>query len=64
MLGSTRGRSKSVPSAYGIQYGMQGESCADRSPHQSELGELREMLRSQQEQLNKLTQNFASLSDT
>ncbi|XP_026101952.1 uncharacterized protein LOC113073279 [Carassius auratus] len=32
MLGSTRGRSNSVPSAYGIQYGVQGESRVGRFP--------------------------------
>lgn len=63
MPGSTRGRSHSLPSAYGIQYGVQGGPWVDtaQSPRESELGKLGEMLRVQQEQLNKLTQSVARL---
>lgn len=59
--GGARGRSQSVPLAYGIQYGVRGETPVEfaRSSQQSELGELREMLRQQQQQLNQLTQTFA-----
>lgn len=49
-----RGRSQSVPMAYGIQYGVQGHS-------QSELRELREMLKLQQKQLDQLTQSVAGM---
>lgn len=55
--GGVRGRSHSVPSVFGAQYLVQ--SCPQQSvsdPRASELKELREMLKLQQEQLNKLTQ--------
>lgn len=63
MPGGARGRSQSVPVAYGAQYAIQGESQVVRlsSPPKSELAELREMLKSQQEQLNQLTQGLARL---
>lgn len=54
MPGGARGRSQSVPMAYGIQYGVQGNS-------QSELRELREMLKTQQLQLDQLTQSVAGI---
>lgn len=54
MPGGARGRSQSVPMAYGIQYGVQGHS-------QSELSELQEMLKSQQKQLDQLTQSVAGM---
>lgn len=54
MPGGARGRSQSVPMAYGIQYGVQGHS-------QSELKELREMLKLQQQQLDQLTQSVAGM---
>ncbi|KAL1281971.1 hypothetical protein QQF64_000774 [Cirrhinus molitorella] len=58
MPGGARGRSQSVPLTYGIQYGVRGGAPVEvvKPPHQSELGELREMLRQQQQQLNQLTQ--------
>lgn len=56
--GGARGRSLSVPLAHGFQYGVQGGGS---SPEKSEMGELREMLKLQQEQLNQLTQSFAQL---
>lgn len=61
MPGGARGRSQSVPLAYGLQYGVRGGTTVEvpRSSPQSELGELREMLRQQQQQLNQLTQSFA-----
>ncbi len=57
MPGSSRGRSHSLPSAYGIQYGVRGEPRENivRSSRESELGEVKEMLRLQQEQISKLT---------
>lgn len=65
MPGGARGRSQSVPLSYGLQYGVQGElhSVVAASPTSSEMGELREMLRAQQKQLNQLTQSFARLQD-
>jgi hypothetical protein len=59
--GGARARSSSVPVAHGIQYGVRGDSWvgARSSPQTSELGELREMLKAQQEQLDRLTQSFA-----
>ncbi|KAL7870479.1 hypothetical protein SRHO_G00079780 [Serrasalmus rhombeus] len=61
--GGVRGRSCSVPSAYGIQYGVQGGPCgASNSPsQQSELVTLKEILKQQQEQLNQLSQSVALL---
>lgn len=58
MPGGARGRSLSVPLAHGFQYEVQGR-CS--SSEKSEMGELREMLKLQQEQLNQLTQNIARL---
>lgn len=64
MPGGVRARSLSVPVAHGIQYGVHGDPWVgdSSSPQTSELGELREMLKAQQEQLNRLTQGFARLS--
>lgn len=61
MPGGARCRSQSVPLSYGLQYGVQGElhSVVAASPNLSEMGELREMLKAQQKQLNQLTHNFA-----
>ncbi|KAI2644901.1 Gag polyprotein [Labeo rohita] len=63
MPGVSRGRSHSLPSAYGIQYGVRGEPRENtvRSSQESELGEVKEMLRLQQEQISKLTQSIARL---
>ncbi len=58
MPGGARGRSSSVPLAHGFQYEVQGR-CS--SFQKSEMGELREMLKLQQEQLNQLTQSIARL---
>lgn len=58
MPGGARGRSLSVPLAHGFQYEVQGR-CS--SSEKSEMGELREMLKLQQEQLNQLTQSIARL---
>lgn len=59
----TRERSYSLPSIYGLQYGVQGNSRPAPlvSSRQSELGELKELLKRQQEQLNQLTQTVPSL---
>lgn len=61
--GGARERSHSLPSMYGLQYGVQGSSrpALPVSPHGSELGELKELLKRQQEQLNQLTRTVASM---
>ncbi|KAK0137755.1 hypothetical protein N1851_026032 [Merluccius polli] len=61
--GGARERSHSLPSMYGLQYGVQGSSrpALPASPPSSELGELKELLRRQQEQLNQLTHTVASM---
>ena len=60
--GCGRGRSHSVPSAFGLQYGVQsGSRGATTPPQGQEMVEMREMLRLQQEQLNQLTQSIATL---
>ncbi|XP_067264237.1 uncharacterized protein [Chanodichthys erythropterus] len=66
MPGGVRGRSQSVPSAYGIQYGVQGHQHVNSSSGSvtSEMSELRDMLRKQQQQLNQLTQSMAQLQNS
>ncbi|XP_049322996.1 uncharacterized protein LOC111191744 [Astyanax mexicanus] len=61
--GGARERSFSLPSAYGLQYGVQGGSRPAPSgvSQSSEFGELKEILKRQQEQLNQLTKTVASL---
>lgn len=62
MPGGVRARSQSVPVAYGIQYGVQGEQRSHASGSlSSELSELREMLKVQQQQL-KVESKFCSIS--
>nr|XP_055067488.1 uncharacterized protein LOC129448847 [Misgurnus anguillicaudatus]XP_055067489.1 uncharacterized protein LOC129448847 [Misgurnus anguillicaudatus]XP_055067490.1 uncharacterized protein LOC129448847 [Misgurnus anguillicaudatus]XP_055067491.1 uncharacterized protein LOC129448847 [Misgurnus anguillicaudatus] len=63
MPGGARGRSQSVPLAYGLQYGVHGGTSAagEKSPQRSEMRELQEMLRQQQQQLNQLAQTVARL---
>lgn len=66
MPGGGRGRSHSVPSVFGFQHTAQGShhshSRAGSSPFSSELGELKEILRNQQEQLNQLSRSLAALN--
>lgn len=63
--GGMRGRSHSVPSAFGLQYGVQSSlQGVTNPPPVSELTEMREMLRLQQEQLNTLTQSLARLHNS
>ncbi|XP_051803412.1 uncharacterized protein LOC127533709 [Acanthochromis polyacanthus] len=60
--GGARGRSHSVPSVFGVQYGVHvGPQETVVSPPVSEMAELREMLKRQQEQLSQLTQSIALL---
>lgn len=56
---AVRGRSNSVPSISGIQYGVQGAHPVACAPPSSEMSEMKEMMRQQQEQLNRLTQVIA-----
>ena len=67
MPGGGRGRSHSVPSALGFQHVVQGShhshSRAGSSSFSSELGELKEILRNQQEQLNQLSRSLAALNN-
>lgn len=63
--GGTRGRSHSVPSILGIQYGVEsGPRVMAVSSQASELSEMREMLKLQQEQLNQLTQSISRLQNS
>lgn len=62
--GGGRGRSQSVPSAFGLQYGVQGSRQAASLSQGSDLVELKEMLRLQQEQLNQLTQSVSALQSS
>lgn len=57
-----RGRSHSVPSAFGIQYAVQGGYQRTVNTSQgSEVQEMKEMLRRQQEQLDRLTHSITRL---
>lgn len=66
---SMRGRSHSVPSALCIQYKVQGSPCdTPQTPPSSEVNDMKEMLklqqeqlRCQQEQLQQITQSIAQL---
>ena len=64
MLGSSRGRSQSVPSIHGVQYAMHGghRPISSSSTAGSELSELKDMLRCQQEQLNQLSECCQSVA--
>ncbi|XP_048833172.1 uncharacterized protein LOC125709115 [Brienomyrus brachyistius] len=58
----TRGRSYSFPEVSGIQYGVHGASV--NSPSRSwvaDLGELKELVKRQQDQLSQLAQNLQAL---
>lgn len=62
--GGSRGRSQSVSSAFGLQYGVQGSRRSPSPLPGSELVDIREMLRLQQElklELNQLTQCLSSV---
>lgn len=54
-----RGRSNSVPTISGIQYGVQGAHPVACVSPSSEMSEMKEMLRQQQETLTQLTQTIA-----
>ena len=62
--GGVRGRSQSVPSVYGVQYGVRGAPQAIvPSTSVSEMSEMREMLKRQQEQLDQLVGSIAQLQN-
>lgn len=63
MPGAVRSRSHSVPLIYGTQYGVRGEPQGEVSSFTqgSEMKELRELLRSQQEQITQLVRTVARL---
>lgn len=61
LTGGVRGRSHSVPSVLGLQYGVQSVfPVVDRS-QAGEMLEVKEMLKRQQEQLNRLTETLVQL---
>lgn len=64
--GGARERSHSLPSMCGLQYGVQGSSrpAPPVSSRDSEFGELKELLKRQQEQLNQLTHTVASMQSS
>lgn len=66
MPGGARGRSQSVPLVSGFQYEVRGSpgSGSARGNPSSELKELREMLRQQQQQIDLLTQTIARNQNT
>ena len=59
--GGVRGRSHSVPSMLGLQCGVQTAPSVASPPQASELQEVKQMLKLQQEQLNCLTETLARL---
>lgn len=60
--GAARARSFSLPSAYGVQYGMQGRSpSAPSAPSATSDPEWKELFKKQQEQLDRLTQAVTAL---
>lgn len=60
--GGVRGRSNSVPSVLGFQYGVKGGPPeVPNTSTSAELKEMREMLKLQQQQLNQLTQSISFL---
>lgn len=62
--GGIRGRSYSVPSVVGVQYGVRGgPHVSFPSSSVSEMSEMKEMLQRQQEQLNQLTESIARLQN-
>ena len=61
--GGARGRSHSVPLVLGLQYGVQGVPPEVSPSSTSELQEVKEMLKLQQEQLNRLTESLSQLQN-
>lgn len=61
MPGGARGRSLSVPSMTGLQCGVQTASSVINPPQVSELQEVKQMLKLQQEQLNRFSETLVQL---
>lgn len=61
MPGGVRGRSHSVPSALSWQCGVQTAPSIVNAPPPSELQEVKQMLKLQQEQLNRLSETLVQL---
>lgn len=61
MPGGARGRSHSVPSVTGLQCNVQTAPPVAGPPQASELQEVKQMLKLQQEQLNRLTETLGQL---
>ena len=61
--GGSRGHSSSLPTSYGLQYGVQGRlhQVPHFGPQEPGLGAVMNLLKHQQEQLNQLAQTVASL---
>lgn len=61
--GGSRGRSSSLPTSYGLQYGVQGRfhQVPQVAPQEPGLGAVMDLLKRQQEQLNQLAQTVAAL---
>lgn len=61
--GGTRGRSSSLPTAYGLQYGVQGHphQAPPAVPKEPGLGAIMDLLKRQQEQLDHLARTVASM---
>ena len=66
MPGGVRGRSHSVSSAAGFQFAVAGGTYSGLSnlDTRSELAELKQMLKQQQEQLNQLSSSLLALKHT
>lgn len=62
--GGTKNHSHSVPSVLGFQYGVSSAPVMPNQPQESALGEIVEMLRLQQQQINQLTENLSLLQST
>lgn len=58
---SARGRSNSVPSAFGLQFAMHSGSQTGAAITQAEVSDMKELLKKQQEQLDLLTRSIALL---
>lgn len=56
-----RGRSNSMPSAFGFQHAVQGGPPRAFNSSQAEVSDMKELLKKQQEQLDRLTQSIALL---
>ncbi|XP_014833922.1 PREDICTED: uncharacterized protein LOC106911625 [Poecilia mexicana] len=58
-----RSRSQSVPSVYGVQYGVHGGPQVASLTSATEMSQIREMLKRQQEQLQQLSESISQLQN-